>query len=515
MNTSDSVTTKSQLNNLFQSVAEALDIPESRYKQAEERYQAIGKWLGTSESTVAVFAPEMYPQGSFRLGTVIKPISDAEEYDIDLVCKLNLSKEKISQKDLKELVGVEVKGYASANSMSSDPDEGHRCWTLNYSEEAQFHLDILPAIPDVESWEVLQHRVPEAWAEKSIAITDNTLRNYHLIDDEWPRSNPGGYADWFKERMRTIYDDRRVKLAESMRADIEDVPEYKIKTPLQQAVQILKRHRDIMFTDDPDDKPISIIITTLAAHAYNNETVLIDALINIVNGMSVFIQTKDGILWIPNPVNPHENFADKWRSHPERELKFRRWLLQVRSDINSTLEARDIRAMGEALKPRFGERIVKEALGHFPSFSAGSAMSLAQPTSRVLSRFNVPHRHQPSWPISIQSTVSISGTATRDGFRPIQVKNDSSPLSKNCSLRFEAQVNVSWPYKVYWQIVNTGKEAQSENGLRGGFYEGIPEKGGRVRKESTLYTGMHWIQCFIIKKGVCVARSGEFVVNIQ
>lgn len=40
---------------------------------------------------------------------------------------------------------------------------------------------------------------------------------------------------------------------------------------LQRIVQILKRHRDIMFNGD-EDKPISIIITTLASRAYRGET---------------------------------------------------------------------------------------------------------------------------------------------------------------------------------------------------------------------------------------------------
>lgn len=56
-------------------------------------------------------------------------------------------------------------------------------------------------------------------------------------------------------------------LAESVRA----VPKYQSnKTPLQRAVQILKRHRDIMFAGD-EDKPVSIIITTLAAKAYQEK----------------------------------------------------------------------------------------------------------------------------------------------------------------------------------------------------------------------------------------------------
>ncbi|WP_197996831.1 nucleotide-binding domain-containing protein, partial [Gimesia chilikensis] len=31
----------------------------------------------------------------------------------------------------------------------------------------------------------------------------------------------------------------------------------------------------------------------------------------------------------------------------------------------------------------------------------------------------------------------------------------------------------------------------------------------------TKFPGMHWVECFVVKNGVCVARSGEFVVNIE
>ena len=35
-----------------------------------------------------------------------------------------------------------------------------------------------------------------------------------------------------------------------------------------------------------------------------------------------------------------------------------------------------------------------------------------------------------------------------------------------------------------------------------------------VHWEKSLYTGKHWIECFIVKDGICVARSGRFYVNI-
>lgn len=376
---------KKQFSKLLRHLADSLDIPESRYKQAEERYQAVGNLLGRDESLVAKLSPQSYPQGSFRLGTIIKPVSDAEEYDIDIVCELNLTKDQISQKQLKDLVGFEIKGYARANNMKSLPEEGKRCWTRNYADGAQFHMDILPAIPDGKSFSMLleSRGLANDWSDQAISITDKTLPNYELLDEDWPRSNPRGYAEWFKGRMKTQFDVQRILLAESSRSRVEDVPEYKVKTPLQRAVRILKRHRDIMFADNQDDKPISIIITTLAAHAYNNEDDLLEALVNIINDMPLYIQRKDGIPWISNPVNPLENFADKWQAYPRREKNFRNWLQQVRTDLNTALESKGINAIGDSLKPRFGERVINEALKHFSIPGVATSKSLIIGATRL------------------------------------------------------------------------------------------------------------------------------------
>jgi hypothetical protein len=348
-----------QFSQLLESIAEALDISDSHYQQAKQRYESIGKWLERDESKVACYSPEIYPQGSFALGTVTRPIFDIDEYDLDLVSELNLQKDEITQEVLKNLVGYEIKSYAYANNMNSPVKEGRRCWTLSYADDAQFHMDILPAIPDTDP-------PTSIWSDFAIAITDNTLPNYGYINADWPRSNPKGYAAWFRSRMEIEFNARREFLAESMQARVEDVPEYQVKTPLQRAIQILKRHRDIMFVEDPDDKPISIIPTTLAGHAYNNESDLLDALQNLVKGMPCYIRSINGITWIPNPVNPLENFADKWQEHPQREENFYKWLQQVQQDLDKALELADIPGVAESLKPSLGERAVNEAVRSLP-----------------------------------------------------------------------------------------------------------------------------------------------------
>jgi hypothetical protein len=159
---------------------------------------------------------------------------------------------------------------------------------------------------------------------------------------------------------------------------------------------------------------------------------------------------------------------------------------------------------------------VKKSVG---SSVQNQIRTLASAVTRVgqaaLSLFNVPHKQRVPWEMQLVGEVRVRGYYSRNGFRPQEFRSNSEPLPKHSSLTFEATPTVSRPFKVYWQVVNTGEEARAAGGLRGGFYEGLTERGGLVRNESTLYKDSHWIECFIVKQGVCVARSGEFVVNIQ
>ena len=379
---------------LLEAIAEALDIPESHYEQAVKRYESIGAWLERNESIVARYNPDIYPQGSFLIGTVTKPISGAEEYDIDLVSELSLQKTEVSQERLKYLVGHEIKSYARANNMNSRPEESRRCWTLNYADGAQFHADILPAIPDAELFkQFLESRghSPSNSSDFAIAITDNTLPNYSLISSDWPNSNPKGYATWFRHRMEIQFNAIRKSLAESIQRQVEDVPEYKVKTPLQRSIQILKRHRDIWFDQEQSvygkkAKPISIIITTLAAHAYDNEINLQQALLKIVTEMPRHIEYyNNGAALIRNPVNPLENFAGKWQEHPIRKTCFMDWIKQAQLDLTQALELSNIQRVGKSLKSCLGERVINKGLRNLSKAGSYSASTIATTvTSRKL-----------------------------------------------------------------------------------------------------------------------------------
>ena len=127
--------------------------------------------------------------------------------------------------------------------------------------------------------------------------------------------------------------------------------------------------------------------------------------------------------------------------------------------------------------------------------------------------FNVHHRQQLRWSERIQGKVSIECIKQKDGYRPRELKSGTA-ISKNWYLFFKADTTILHPYEVYWQVVNTGEEARHANGLRGEILSGARYKKARQWRESTLYLGSHWIECFIVKNGFVVARSGEFIVNI-
>lgn len=481
------------IEELLDDLVESLRVPKSRFVAAEKRFNAIKNWLYRSKSCLNSAKPNIYPQGSFRLGTVIRPMRENEDYDIDLVCELSLSKKDFTQANLKQLVGKELKAYAKTHGMRK-PVESRRCWTQDYADEVQFHVDILPAIPDANTQrkKFEQMGKPNQWVDTAIAITDRNCPNFSRLTQDWPHSNPNGYAKWFHSQMKEIFDKKRIALANKNQVSVEELPDYLILTPLQKAIMLLKHHRDMMFNRCTDIKPISIIITTLAAHSYQNEQTISETLNRLLADMEIYIQYRNGIKWVANPTDPLENFADKWQEHPEREKAFYDWLSQVKTDFNQILKSENRLEAEEILKPQFGNELLEKA-------------------KQIIKRPKLP-----PWPICYQGIVEISKvTVQRKGFRQKQPKKESNILPKNCKIYFQACTGIQKPFNIYWQIINTGDEAAKANDLRGGFEEGNLNNSIPHKEETTRYSGKHSIECFIVKDGYLAASSGKYIVNIQ
>ena len=135
-----------------------------------------------------------------------------------------------------------------------------------------------------------------------------------------------------------------------------------------------------MFRTDTEDKPISIIITTLAAKAYKGDANLYDALVNVILSMESYIERdSDGNYVISNPVNEEENFADKWPMHPKRKENFFKWLVQLKKDLRS-LQSTTGMDLQRTLSNSFGQEATMRS---FTDFTANKHNEFKSNVTRI------------------------------------------------------------------------------------------------------------------------------------
>ncbi len=332
---------KKNIDTMYRKIASEIEISETQAEKAKESYEAVGNYLNNN---IKQYDVRIFPQGSFMLGTVIKPISDKDEYDIDLV--VTIDNKFTRAEKLKNIIGDVLK---TSDRYSEKIEERKRCWTIQYSEGANYHMDILPTM-----------KSDTYFQNKKLIMTH---KEDESSDYEFRQTNPEAYYDWFVKRM----EEEKKKLTEEYairnKMEIAEIPEYKIKTTLQIAIEILKRYRDIKFKDTPDIKPISIILTTLMAKIYTGKENVYELIEKFSKEYVLYLEKdENGNVLIQNPVNENENFADKWPNNPERKEAFFKFMDELRHDLvtNKVLLEGNLREQADAYKKLFGEDMVNK-----------------------------------------------------------------------------------------------------------------------------------------------------------
>ena len=355
----------------LEKLVSGVDITPTMYNNAVDKYQALGKFF--EENGIEC---DIYPQGSFALGTVVRPLKTGKQsdYDLDFICLVKNSKKETDPEKLKNLIGDLLK----RNKIYCEKlTEYEKCWTLNYSEinNVGFNIDIIPSINDTPYSMDLN-------TSNFIFITD---KNFENGESTWIKSNPKDYTNWFLS-INSMYPQHseRKEFMESFQNSVEELPDLFERTSLQRVIQILKLHRDYYYTQRKKEKKkvISAIITTLCAKiAHNTNFTLLNTeelLQHIINELKIYSQynlllesefdqrykdkkviKKSYNKWkIENPVNPEDNLADQWNEDSEKPVLFFDWINCINEDFIKSKDTSYIYSLNNV----FGESYVYSRL---------------------------------------------------------------------------------------------------------------------------------------------------------
>jgi len=341
---------KAEIFTVLSHLCRDLELTETQLKSAQVSYEAVGLYLSSSEHPY-LKSLRMYVHGSTALGTTVKPIT-SEEHDVDLIAHAPDYPVDHGASALKKLIGDHLKENGRYAPIL---EEKKRCWRINYARE--FHLDITPAITN------------PSCSNGGELVPDKQAR-------DWKPSNPKGYKALFERRvaLRPQMLLQKMVAADSAEfASVEDFPHHGNKGILQLIVQLAKRHRDIYFKDVTEDiAPISIIITTLAARAYEfcverfSFDTEIDVLIATLRMMPHFIERPviDGRKFyvVPNETTAGENFAERWNSEPARAMAFYTWQAEALQDFENIAAAEGIDTITKLLEQALGTGPTRKVL---------------------------------------------------------------------------------------------------------------------------------------------------------
>ena len=170
---------KLQREELLARIAQELELDQSRKNKMESAYKAVYELLKKESNFFKDLEILIYPQGSAKIGTTVKPIN-GEDFDLDTVLHIYDPYYNHSPKAIYDAL---IKVLENDSYYKTIMEKKKRCVRLNYKSD--FHIDILPAcMKNINDYE-------------KIAIPEKALNN-------WSFGNPKGFANRFLNNANSV-----------------------------------------------------------------------------------------------------------------------------------------------------------------------------------------------------------------------------------------------------------------------------------------------------------------------
>ncbi len=346
---------------LLADVAIRVQLSQTNYDRAVDRYRAIRNWIERDDSPLRDDVKLFYPQGSMAVGATIASKLGTDEFDIDVVAQLNLPENGLPKQAL-DLLYRAIRGEPGSRYHRMTKRKT-RCITVQY--EDGMHVDVTPAVrrwgtPDRES--VIFHQRPEEPHDPGYT---------HV-------ANPYGFAEWFNDKTQPddafadVFEARaREYLQVFARAASDPIPPQEPPSRKSKAVialQLLKRWRNVQYDARPGRRPPSIMIAKLVADAANGTDRLSEELLHQSRHMLSMFQQEDSngrLLHISNPVCRLDVLTDRWPESRQDQKLFIRDLDVLVENVERLVSGCDMEEMQRLMVGLFGEKPAVDAFRVF------------------------------------------------------------------------------------------------------------------------------------------------------
>jgi len=457
-------------------IATVVNLNQTRLDTLEKRVAAISEFLRKSDYKPRI--RRFSPQGSYAHKTIIKP-PGTRDYDADLLVIIDRVEGWSAADYVEKLYTV----FRASGTYRDIVSRNTRCVVITYAND--FHLDVVPCIQDIDD-------------DKRTFWVSNRLTN------KVEQTAPESYNAWLATR-------NTITTGNSLR----------------KCTRLIKYLRDIKTTFSIK----SILLTTLLGSQVKTLypesekkqfSDLPTALKILFGRLDDYLQGRSTMPTVVNPVLTSETFSrhwdqDKYTNFRDRIHTYREWIDNAYDEQDRDESIRKWRrvfgddfAADEALEK--GARVAAAALGDLAATSVVLVERVRTLGRRALATFprRLPHVEALPWRVRGQLAIEVRATQGVTSF------DSGDILQKGRSLQFQAHLPTGLPdgFEIKWRVVNTGEEAARARQLRGTFY-GSERR--FYRSETTKYTGVHWVEAFIIntRSRTCVGRSERFFVVIE
>lgn len=397
-------------------------------------------------------------QGSMSMATVVQ--NDSNDYDIDVAVVFNdVDIDGVGARQARNIVCDAL--TEKSGQFSLPPQAKTNCVRIQYSNG--YHIDF-------------------AVYRRSISMSDDNAYMYeHSGGINWVTRDPAAITKWFQERNKAS------------------------NQKLRQVVRLSKMFcKSRSFWGElPGGLLQSVVCDECLANGYErlDETfyhTMVAVLGRLSVNQSVYNPTAPELSLLTS--KNHWDKMERWHRHLGEELGE----LDILFDNKCSLEE-----AASAWGRFFNHQFWTDALNESAQITIeGISNDTLNNSYRDTEEF-VEER----WPINILYDVSIGCEVSAKGFRMMELKKwlrlhnilrNIMPIG--LTIEFSCQTDAPKPYDIWWKVRNVGTEAERRDCIRGQIF-----KGETVRKEHSDFVGTHYVECYIVKNGECVAMNRRYV----